>query len=83
MVALLRRWPGRLWVALALLGLGAFGIGFTRGDAVPMVGSLRLDQLFDLAIAVIGIVVAALAHRFDKSKKRIAGDADEELVFFP
>ncbi len=83
MVALLRRWPGRLWAALALLGLGAFGIGFTRGDAVPMVGALRLDQVFDLGVAVTGMVGAVLAHRFNKNEKKVTGYADEELVFFP
>ncbi|MGF1504384.1 MAG: prolipoprotein diacylglyceryl transferase [Chloroflexi bacterium] len=51
----------RLWVLLILLGLGAFGIGFTRGDSIPMVGGLRLDQLLDLsisALAFIGLLAA-------------------------
>jgi phosphatidylglycerol:prolipoprotein diacylglycerol transferase len=82
-VALLRRWPARLWAALALLGLGAFGIGFTRGDAVPMVGSLRLDQIFDLVIAVTSIAVAVWVHRANRGEKRTTSDIDEELAFFP
>lgn len=46
------------WLLLGLLGLGAFGIGFTRGDAVPMLGSLRLDQLLDLLVVVLGFSAA-------------------------
>ncbi len=47
--------PGvRLWIALALSGLGAFVIGFTRGDTMPMLGSLRLDQALDLGIVALG-----------------------------
>jgi len=51
----------RLWIVLALLGLGVFGIGFTRGDAVPMVGILRLDQILDLLTLIIGLLGAGLA----------------------
>ena len=43
------------WIILALAGLGAFGIDFLRGDPVPMVGRLRLDQIFDLAVALVGV----------------------------
>lgn len=61
----LTRRPGlRFWIALALLGLGTFGIGFTRGDAVPMIGSLRLDQALDLGMVAIGMIGAwDAAHR--------------------
>lgn len=47
--------PGRFWLVLLLLGLGLFGIGFTRGDSVPMVGVLRLDQILDLLIVAMAI----------------------------
>lgn len=50
-----------LWPVLALLSLGIFLIGFTLGSDVPMVGTLRLDQLLDLittlAAAIMGAVV--------------------------
>lgn len=62
-VVLLRHTRVRLWIALVLLGLGTFGIGFTRGDAVPMVGVLRLDQILDLGVAVVGAAGAALTLR--------------------
>jgi phosphatidylglycerol---prolipoprotein diacylglyceryl transferase len=48
----------RLWLVLALLGLGAFAIGFTRGDEAPYLGALRLDQVLDLAIVVFGVLMA-------------------------
>jgi phosphatidylglycerol:prolipoprotein diacylglycerol transferase len=48
--------PGlRFWLVLALLGLGAFAIGFTRGDSNPMLGPLRLDQILDLVIVALGV----------------------------
>jgi phosphatidylglycerol---prolipoprotein diacylglyceryl transferase len=50
--------PGvRLWIVLALLALGAFAIGFTRGDEAPYVGALRLDQVLDLSIVVLGVLM--------------------------
>ncbi len=56
--------PGvRFWLVLALLALGTFGIGFTRGDSVPMVGALRLDQVLDLLTAAGALATAALAAR--------------------
>lgn len=54
--------PGlRFWPMLALLGLGAFGIGFTRGDSNPMLGPLRLDQILDLVMVAIGVIGAIRA----------------------
>jgi phosphatidylglycerol:prolipoprotein diacylglycerol transferase len=61
------RWnmpPGiRFWLILALLALGAFAIGFSRGDSVPMIGVLRLDQVLDLLIAVVAGIGAMLTPR--------------------
>ena len=65
-IALARRVkrPGlRFWPILALLGLGAFGIGFTRGDSNPMLGPLRLDQILDLVMVVIGVAGTIKAAR--------------------
>jgi prolipoprotein diacylglyceryltransferase len=47
--------PMTFWIILALSGAGTFGIDFTRGDAVPMAGSLRLDQILDLVVALVGV----------------------------
>jgi phosphatidylglycerol:prolipoprotein diacylglycerol transferase len=53
----------RCWLVLALLALGTFGIGFTRGDSVPMVGALRLDQVLDLLVTAGALATAVLAAR--------------------
>ena len=37
----------RYWSFVAAYSLGAFLLGFTRGDDVPTVGSWRIDQLLD------------------------------------
>jgi len=58
---MIRREGVVFWIILALLGLGNFAIGFTRGDAVPMLGTLRLDQMLDLLAASSGIIGAAIA----------------------
>lgn len=56
--------PGvRFGLVLALLSAGAFGIGFFRGDAVTMVGPLRIDQLLDLLTAALGLAGAIGAGR--------------------
>ncbi len=52
----------RFWVVLALLALASFGIAFTRGDAAPMVGPLRLDQVLDLTVAGAALAGAALTR---------------------
>jgi phosphatidylglycerol:prolipoprotein diacylglycerol transferase len=62
----------RLWIILALLGLGTFAIGFTRGDLVPTVGTLRLDQVLDLgivALGVIGTIAAAWPIRSEQASE--------------
>ncbi len=57
------RQPGpRFFIMLALIAAGAFGVGFWRGDVVPAVGPLRLDQALDLliiALSIAGIIVTA------------------------
>jgi hypothetical protein len=37
-----------------------FGIVFYRGDSVPMAGQFRLDQVFDLAVAALGIILTVI-----------------------
>ncbi len=53
----------RLWIVLALLSGAAFAINATVGDPAPMVGPLRLDQCFDLAMMVIGLAGTVLSLR--------------------
>jgi phosphatidylglycerol---prolipoprotein diacylglyceryl transferase len=47
--------PLTFWVILVLSGVGTFALDFTRGDSVPMLGSLRLDQILDLVVALAGV----------------------------
>ena len=51
----------RFWIVLALFSTGMFAIGFFRGDASPVIGSLRGDQWLDLI--TIGLCLLALARR--------------------
>jgi phosphatidylglycerol---prolipoprotein diacylglyceryl transferase len=52
-----RTWPAgmRFWLFVAAYSLGAFWIGFTRGDDVLRLNGWRVDQLFDAALVVIGL----------------------------
>src|SRR5574341_1354353 len=60
---MIRRRGVRFWIVLAALGLGAFGIGFARGDEIRMGGWLRLDQALDLTIVLIGLLGTLIAAR--------------------
>jgi prolipoprotein diacylglyceryltransferase len=51
----------RFWVLMATLGAGIFAIGFARGDGVPMLGTLRLDQMLDLLVVAAGVIGTAAA----------------------
>ena len=51
------------WLLLALLSAGMFGIGFFRGDYNPMIGSLRADQVLDLAFFGISLGILLLTGR--------------------
>lgn len=58
---IIKRAGVRFWLILLLLALGTLVIGNWRGDAVPQVGDLRLDQLLDATIAALafaGLVVS-------------------------
>ncbi|MFL7793761.1 MAG: prolipoprotein diacylglyceryl transferase [Anaerolineae bacterium] len=44
-----------LW--LALYCIGSFGLGFLRADEIPLLASLRIDQVADLVFFVIGAVI--------------------------
>lgn len=51
-----RRATGRFWLALALVGLGMFAIGFARADNVPIAFGLRVDQALDLIVCAFSLV---------------------------
>jgi prolipoprotein diacylglyceryltransferase len=44
-----------LW--LALYCVGSFGLGFLRADEMPLLASLRIDQVADLVLFVTGAVI--------------------------
>jgi len=50
--------PFPLW--LLLHSVGDFGLGFLRGDRLPMVGALSLPQIADLMAALIGAALLTL-----------------------
>ena len=52
-------------VTMMLYSAGTFVLGFARGDAVPMLGTWRLDQVIDAAIVIAGI--ADLIRRAPRS----------------
>ena len=47
----------RFAVTMTLYSAGMFVLGFTRGDAVPMLGAWRLDQVIDAGIVAVGMRV--------------------------
>lgn len=76
---LIRRAGVRLWIVLLLLAGAAFGVGYTRGDIVPMAYDLRLDQVLDLAtagLALLGFFVSTLAR--DEARS-IGGSVSSEV----
>jgi prolipoprotein diacylglyceryltransferase len=56
----------RLWIMLMLMGVGMFGIDFTRGDAMPVIGGLRLDQILDLVVAGAGLAGITIGRRLTR-----------------
>ncbi len=52
-----RDWPNgaRYWLFIGAYSLGAFLIGFTRGEDLPRLYGLRSDQVLDAALALIGL----------------------------
>jgi prolipoprotein diacylglyceryltransferase len=59
-----------LW--LALYGGGSFGLGFVRADEVAMMAGWRVDQVADLALAVIG-GATLLARMFIRRQEPLLG----------
>jgi phosphatidylglycerol:prolipoprotein diacylglycerol transferase len=50
----------RYWLFVAAYSLGAFALGFTRGDDVPTAGGWRIDQVLDALL--FGSALFALAR---------------------
>lgn len=49
----------RAGLALMAAASGWFGLGFLRGDPVPNLAGLRVDQWLDLALVSLGLLLAA------------------------
>ncbi len=60
-----RDWPAgrRYWLFLAAYSLGAFIIGFTRGDDMPQLAGWRIDQIFDALFFLAGVIQLFRLHR--------------------
>jgi hypothetical protein len=54
-----------------------FVIGFYRGDSVPMAGQYRIDQVFDLAIAGLGVTLTPITAWKPKRGEKAAPPPDE------
>jgi phosphatidylglycerol:prolipoprotein diacylglycerol transferase len=46
----------RFWLFVASYSLGAFLIGFTRADDVPILAGWRLDQILDAGLTIAGLI---------------------------
>jgi len=51
------------WQILVLIATAALAIGFTRGDAIAMIGGVRVDQVLDAGMILVGVVGFVLARR--------------------
>jgi len=61
---------GRFAATAVLYSAGMFALGFMRGDAVPMVGGWRADQIIDAAIAAAGVVYLFVAFVSQAASQR-------------
>ena len=62
----------RFAATMALYSAGTFVLGFTRGDAVPLLGAWRLDQVIDAGIVILGVVyvLSSIVSRTIKARTR-------------
>ena len=60
-----RDWPDgtRYWLFVAAYSLGAFWLGFTRGDDVLRIAGWRIDQLLDALLVAAGAFGLWRVHR--------------------
>jgi len=50
----------RYWLFILAYSLGAFLLGFTRGDDMPIIGGWRIDQVLD--VLLFGVALIALTY---------------------
>jgi prolipoprotein diacylglyceryltransferase len=82
-LALLLTWrdwlPGfRLWIVLALAGLGFALIGFFRADPSRIFYQRRADQVFDLLVFLLSTLTGSLIWL--SSRRKMEADADEGYI---
>ena len=76
-----KAWPAgtRYWLFVAAYSLGAFVLGFTRGDDIPAVGGWRIDQILDallFSLALVALARPRLKQRPD-ARPDASAEADE------
>jgi prolipoprotein diacylglyceryltransferase len=59
----------RFWLILTLMSLSMFFIGFLRGDSVPILAELRLDQWLDLALGLTGLILVIRTRPLNRKKE--------------
>ncbi len=71
-----RGWlPGlRLWLILALTGIGLFFLGFFRADPTPTLLDHRADQVFDLGLLLVSTVIGGLVWLRGRQETRVQKD---------
>ncbi len=71
-LALILTWRGwlpgvRLWVVLALTGLGLAVLGFLRADPAQTLFDRRADQVFDLILLLVSTVTGSVIWLLDRA----------------
>jgi phosphatidylglycerol:prolipoprotein diacylglycerol transferase len=53
-----KAWPvgARYWLFIAAYSAGAFVLGFTRGDDVPLINGWRIDQVLDALLCGVALI---------------------------
>jgi phosphatidylglycerol:prolipoprotein diacylglycerol transferase len=66
--------PGQLfWFALLLLSAGRLAVSLLRGDAMPLLGTFRLDTILELALVIIALTGMAVGYWRARPAKLGAG----------
>jgi len=60
----------RYWLFIAAYSLGAFVLGFTRGDDVLIVGGWRIDQVLDALLLSTALIALARLRLKQRSNSR-------------
>ncbi len=72
-----RHWPAgaRYWLLVAGYSLGAFLIGFVRGDDMPRLGNWRIDQLLDALFFLVGSLQLYRLARANRTSTPLPSEA--------